>query len=157
SEYLAAPYATRRKDMQPESIPYRIVGTVDGTTLDYDPPTDGAPPTLASGQVVDFETTLAFRVRSQDADHPFYVAQTLPGCEVSGGSRTGSCLGDEEVVNIPPPAQFLSKYVFFADPTYPTTSLVLTRKRTSTGFHDVTIDCAGQLVGWLPVGGAGDY
>src|SRR5262249_34908335 len=35
-EYVAAPFATRRADMQPESIPYRFVGAVDGTTLAFD-------------------------------------------------------------------------------------------------------------------------
>src|SRR5581483_9125746 len=33
SEYVAPPYATRLANKQPESIVYRIVGVVDGTTL----------------------------------------------------------------------------------------------------------------------------
>jgi hypothetical protein len=31
----------------PESVPYRLVGAVDGTTLVFDPPISGVPATLA--------------------------------------------------------------------------------------------------------------
>jgi len=47
SEYVGAPYETRRRDSMPESVPYRLVGAVDGTTLVFDPPISGAPATLA--------------------------------------------------------------------------------------------------------------
>jgi hypothetical protein len=138
---------------------------VDGTTLTYDPAVAGAPTTLASGQVVDFETTSAFVVTSQDSSHPFYVAQLMTGEGVTGGSRPGcmppatdGCpLGDEEYVNVLAPAQFLSRYVFFTDPTYATTNLVLLRQAGTNGFADVTLDCAGVLTGWVPVGTSGKY
>jgi hypothetical protein len=54
-----------------------------------------------------------------------------------------------------PPGQFLSHYVFFTDPAYPTTNLAITRVKTASGFHDVTVDCLGKVGGWQPVG-AGD-
>src|SRR5262249_11170148 len=66
-------------------------------------------------------------------------------------------LGDEEFTIILPPAQFLSKYVFFTDPTYPTTNLVLTRIAGPGGFQDVTVDCIGTVGGWQPVGTSGKY
>jgi hypothetical protein len=160
SEYVAPPYTTRRADLMPESIPYRIVGTVAGTTLSYDPAVSGAPVSLGQGQVADFESTVAFTVKSQDANHPFYVGQIMPGCMVTGGSRPGSsegCLGDEEFVNIMPPAQFLSKYIFFTDPTYATTNLVFVREKGTTGFQDVSLDCSGTLTGWTAVGTSGKY
>jgi hypothetical protein len=165
SEYAIAPFVTRRASLMAESIPYRFVGAVDGTTLSYDPVIAGAPAKLGRGMVVDFETTTPFAVKSQDASHPFYVAQLMPGCSVLGGSRPGaggsplgnSCLGDEEFVNLLPPAQFLSKYVFFTDPTYATTNLVLTRVKHNGVFEDVTLDCAGTIGGWLPVDGADAY
>jgi hypothetical protein len=173
NDYVAPPFATRMLSMAPESIPYRIVGAVGGTTLTYDPPGiaatastlyAAAPITLSAGEVVDFETTLAFRVTSQDANHPFYLGQIMPGCDVKGGSRPGCtgggggcCLGDEEFVNILPPAQFLQKYVFFTDLTYATTNLVFTRVKTASGFQDVMLDCAGTLGGWQPVGTQGLY
>jgi IgGFc binding protein len=165
SEYAVAPYATRRKDMAEESIPYRIVGAVDGTTLSYDPPVASGPTSLKLGQVADFEATGAFVVKSQDAGHPFYIGQMMTGGSVTSGSRPGASqglggavLGDEEYVNVPAPAQYLQKYVFFTDPTYPTTSLVIVRKKNQSGaFADVNVDCLGNVSGWKPLGGGGQY
>jgi hypothetical protein len=65
--------------------------------------------------------------------------------------------GDPEFVNVIPPGEFLSSYVFFTDPTYPETNLVLTRAQGSSGFADVSLDCAGTLTGWTPVGTGGKY
>jgi hypothetical protein len=162
SEYVGPPYVTRRADLQPESIPYRIVGAVDGTSLTFDPPIPAAPASLAAGQSVDFQASQPFVVKSQDADHPFYLAQMMPGNHVTGGTRTGSRaggknLGDEEHVGIYPPRQFLSKYVFFTDPTYSTTNVVVTRVKTPSGFKDVSLACSGPLSGWKPVGTSGQY
>ncbi len=163
SEYAIPPYTTRMASLAPESIRYRFLGAVKGTTLTYDPPVPSAPTTIGVGQVVDFETTLAFVVKAQDINHPFFVGQVMTGCTVTGGSRpgctnsSGCCLGDEEYVNILPPAQFLQKYVFFTDPTYPTTNLVFTRVKGSAGFQDVTLDCYGTLTGWKNIDGAGNY
>ena len=61
-----------------------------------------------------------------------------------------------------PPGEFLDKYTFFTDPTYPETDLVVVRTRgnpgfSSSGFADVTLDCAGALTGWQPVGTSGKY
>lgn len=163
-EYVAAPFATRRADMEEESIPYRIVGAVDLTSLTYDPPVLGAPGSLQKGQVVDFEAKGPFVVRSQGKGYPFYVAQLMPGG--LGLTRPGITtplgmtdpgLGDEEYVNLLPPAQFLRKYVFFTDPTYGTTNLAVTRTKTPNGFADVTVDCIGKLTGFRPVGASGRY
>jgi hypothetical protein len=164
SEYAVPPYTTRRLDLKAESIRYRFVGAVKGTTLTYDPPVSGAPSTLNVGQVVDFETTLAFVVKAQDNNHPFYIGQVMTGCFVTGGSRVGCagnttcCLGDEEYVDILAPAQFLQKYVFFTDPTYPTTNLVFTRVKGTNGYSDVNLDCVtGPLTGWTNIDSAGKY
>jgi hypothetical protein len=167
SEYVAPPYATRRMDLQEESIKYRLVGTTDGTTLTYTPSVTGAPATIALGQVVEFQATGPFTITSQDAMHPFYVGQYMSGCMVTSGSRPGyvidpisntACLGDEEFVNILPPAQWLSSYVFFTDPTYTTTNLVVVRKADASGnFADVTVDCLGIIGNWKPVAGGATY
>ena len=169
SEYVIAPYTTRMSSLALEAEKYRIVGAVAGTTLTYDPPVTGAPSTLIEGQVVDFEAKGGFTVKAQDVQHPFFVSQLMTGCMVTGGSRSGCsqaaitkfgscCLGDEEYVIVVPPAQFLQKYVFFTDPTYPTTNLVVTREKTKAGFQDVTLDCAGApLTGWTAIGTAGQY
>jgi hypothetical protein len=158
SEYAVAPYTTRRADLQEESIRYRIVGAVAGTTLTYSPAVAGAPATLGVGQVADFQATGPFEVKSQDINHPFFVAQIMTGCFTTSGSRPpGGCLGDEEYVNMVPPSQYLTKYVFFSDPTYPTTNLVFTRVKAGGSFKDVKLDCAGNLTGWKPLGSSGQY
>ncbi|MBN8615445.1 MAG: IgGFc-binding protein [Deltaproteobacteria bacterium] len=163
SRYAAAPYTTRRMDLAPEAIPYRLVGAVDGTTLTFDPAIAGAPTTLERGEVVDLTTPLAFVVASQDAMHPFALAQVMPTANLEGGSRPGAQdsrfgpqLGDEEFVIQFPPDQFLSRYVFFTDPTYWTTNLTLVRVREGAAFADVTVDCLGVVSGWTPIGASGD-
>lgn len=156
SEYVGAPYATRMQGNQPESVPYRVVGGVDGTVLTYDPPVPGAPTVINSGQRVDFEAYGAFRVFAQDNDHPFYLGEIMTGCNVNSPlDPTG--LGDEEYVNLLPPAQFLNKYVFFTDTTYPTTNLTVVRKKTDAGFQDVNVACYGNVGGWQDVGSSGDF
>jgi hypothetical protein len=156
SEYAVAAYTTRRKNLADESIPYRIMAAVDGTALTYDPPVPGAPLSLARGQVLDFEARGSFVVKAQDNGHPFFVAQMMTGYQLEGGARTDG-QGDEEFVNVLPPAQFLGKYVFFTDSTYDTTNLVVTRVRGESGFQDVEIDCLGTIGGWKPLGSDGRY
>ena len=128
---------------------------MNGTVLTYDPPIPGAPTTLSLGQSVSFETVNPFKIASQDADHPFYVGQIMTGEGVPGNEAL--MLGDEEFVNILPPAQWLQKYVFFTDPTYPTTNLVLVRVNNGGGFQDVNVDCIGAVSGWHPVGDGSKY
>jgi hypothetical protein len=171
SEYVAPNIMTRLATMQPESVPYRILGLVAGTALTYDPsPPMGAPSTIGAGQVAEFSTTSTFVIKSQDEKHPFGLTQYMPGSP-QGASRSDSCgpnppfpgltscdLGDEDWVNVLAPKQFLQRYVFFTDPTYATTNLVLTRVKGANGFQDVTIDCLGAPVtGWQVVDGAGHY
>jgi hypothetical protein len=165
-DYAVAPYATRRADLQEESISYRIVGAVTGTTLTFDPPVGSAPAKVDQSQVADFTATGAFRVRSQDKDHPFAIAQVMSTGNVLPAFRTDCATiqyqnepltcGDEDFVPLLPTAQFLSKYVFFTDPTYSTTTLEVVRVKGSSGFQDVTIDCLGTLGGWQPVGTSGE-
>lgn len=161
-EYVAAPYETRKKDLTPEMVEYRFVGVVDGTQLTYDPPIPGAPAMLNKGQVADISTELAFRVYSQGETHPFALAQVMDTANLPGGSRPGAtapgygpALGDEEFVVMLPPAQFLSRYAFFTDPTYATTNLVVTRVKQDGAFAPVNVDCLGELGGWKPVGNDG--
>ena len=165
-DYAVAPYTTRRADLQEESIYYRIVGAVAGTTLTFDPPVTGAPATIDKSQVADFQATGAFRVRSQDKDHPFAIAQMMSTGNVTPAFRTDCATiqyqtfpktcGDEEFVPLLPTAQFLEKYVFFTDPTYSTTELEVVRVKTAKGFQDVTLDCLGTLSGWQPLGTTGE-
>jgi len=159
NEYVAVRYPDRFTGMA-ESTPWRFVGAVTGTTLTYEPATPaGAPTSLNVGQVATFKSIAPFVVRSQDAQHPFYVsAHMTGGCTVTDcSSPNADGRGDPEFVNIIPPPEFLSSYVFFTDPTYPETHLVVTRTKGPNGFADVSLDCMGNLTGWLPVGSAGQY
>jgi hypothetical protein len=152
SNYVAVRYRNRHDGVE-ESPPWRLVGAVDGTLLTFDPPQPGAPSSLDSGQLVMFDAPGPFIVRSQDDKHPFFFAAYMTGCGVPGLNPPLGCAGDPEFVNVIPPDQYLASYVFFTDPTYPETNLVFIRKRAADGaFKDVTLDCAGVLGGWQPVG-----
>jgi hypothetical protein len=152
-EYAAVVHRPRTSN--PEPTPYRFIGAVEGTVLSYEPPV-GGPATLGVGELVEFTAAEPFVVRSQDAEHPFLVLAYMVGADgVSSLDFAG--YGDPDVARIVPPAQYLDRYVFFTDPTYPETNLVLVRKRGEEGFADVTLDCAGTLGGWSPLGSEGLY
>jgi len=158
SEYVAVRYRSR-DPMNEESVPWRIVGVVDGTTLTYDPaPPPGAPSSINHGQVLEIESPGPWVVTSQDAAHPFYVAQYM-----TGGANFMSFglpgVGDPEFVNVVPALQYLPGYTFFTDPTYPETNLVIVAAfdPITSQFPTVDLDCAGTLSGWQPVGTSGKY
>jgi hypothetical protein len=103
-------------------------------------------------------------VRSQDPEHPFLFSQYMTGTSMS--TRPGCTsqfmnipcgLGDEEWVSLLSPKQFQNRYIFFTDPTYGTTNLVIIRAKGSSGFADVTVECLGVVDGWMPVGAEGIY
>jgi hypothetical protein len=152
NEYVAVRYRTRSPPVE-ESVPWRLIGAVDGTNLTYDPPQPGAPLMLSAHEVAEFDATGPFVVSSQNSAHPFYAAQYMTGGLPFSG------VGDPEYVNVVPPAQYLPRYTFFTDPTYPETNLVVTRvvDPASGLFPDVKLDCAGVLTGWAPVGSSGKY
>jgi hypothetical protein len=169
-DYVAAPHRSRRQDQLPESIVYRLFGVRDGTLLSYDPPLPDAPTTLGLGEVMDFETTHAFSVKSQDPEHPFALSQLMSGGTIEDiGLIPGVCdefspagdsppvLGDADLAPMLPPAQFLERYVFWTDPTFGTVSLSLVRFKGEEGFAPVHVDCLGEVGGWKPVGSTGLY
>ena len=146
SAYAAVRHGDR-VDGQFESPPWRLVGAVDGTQLSYVPAKPpGAPDTLELGELAEFSAPGPFMVASQDVDHPFYFAAYM-----TGGWDYGQ-IGDPEWVNVIPAAQYLERYVFFTDPTYPDTSLVVVRNREDGVFAPVELECLGELDGWLPLG-----
>jgi hypothetical protein len=154
SEYVAVKHRNRTSyDEQP---PWRLVGAVDKTTLTFDPPIAGAPATLDKGQLAMFSTAGNFTVKSQDADHPFYVGGHMMGTYSQGQAFDN---GDPEWVNVIPPQQYLAKYIFFTDPTMSNTNIVVTRRKAPDGtFKEVQLDCvSGSLSGWQPVGTSASY
>jgi hypothetical protein len=158
SEYVAVRYRSR-VDGKDENPPWRIMAVADNTQLKYDPVApDGAPLSLKAGELATFRATGPFVVSSQDDQHPIYVSAHMTGsAEIMHAPDIG-LRGDAEFVNVVPARQFLSSYVFFTDPTYPETNLVVVRARgADRAFHDVTLDCAGTLGGWQPVGSGAEY
>lgn len=86
-------------------------------------------------------------VRSQDSDHPFMVFAYM-----SSSTFVEENYGDPDFVIGVPTLQYLDDYVFFTDPTYPETNVVVVRGRGLDGaFKDVVLDCAGALPGWTPI------
>jgi hypothetical protein len=146
NEYIAANHRPRRP--QEKSFLYRVVGAVDGTKLIYDPPVEDAPSDLQLGEAVAFWSRTPFVVKSQDEAHPFLLFAYM-----TGGALQAD-YGDPDFVRVVAPVQYLSRYVFFTDPTYPETSLVVTRRRARDDreFADVKLACLGVVKNWAPVG-----
>jgi hypothetical protein len=139
-----------------EMPPWRLVGAVNGTQLTWEPSTPpGAPTTLGLGTIASFNASGPFVVKSQDAQHPFYMSAHMTGCETIFSAT--DCRGDAEFVDVVPSAQWLSSYTFFTDPTYPETDLVVVRHQVKGVFSDVNLDCAGNLTGWKPIDQADTY
>ncbi|AKV00192.1 hypothetical protein AKJ09_06855 [Labilithrix luteola] len=161
NEYVGAGYRPRLGN-ESELLPYRIVAARDGTRLDYDPEIPaGAPTELSAGEFATFAapTGHPFVVRTQDADHPIYLAAYMSGADGGGiaGPSGFDGRGDPEMVNVIPTGQYLNSYSFFADPTYSETSLVIVRRKNHDKFEDVWLECAGTLTDFKPVGTRGEY
>ncbi len=163
SEYVGGNLVTRLPDLSPESTLYQLVGVVEGTQLSYESKKPaGAPDTLSLGQVVEFETKDYFVVSSQDDEHPFTLSQymsgsagqnTRPDCQAgpNNPNNTKCDLGGADWVMVLPTAQYLKRYLFFVDPTYATTNVVIARHKGPNGFADVSIACLGAVSGWEAV------
>lgn len=156
SEYAVVSYRDRVPGYE-EKRKHRLVGAVDGTKLSFDPLLPNAPASLELGSVVELETDLPFVVKSQDADHPFMVFTYMSGSGQIANQGGPAGYGDPDFVRIVPGLQYMKRYVFFTDPTYPETNLVVVRRKGKTGFADVTLGCAGVLGGWQAVGKGDSY
>ena len=144
SRYVGVMYKPRVANES--STFWRVIGAVDGTQLTYSTNV-GGPTTINAGQEVTFATGTPFTVQSQDVDHPFMLFTYM-----TSSTHVSSGYGDPDFVTSVPPEQYLRQYVFFTDPTYPETNLVIVRARgTDNQFHDVNLTCAGALTGWTPI------
>lgn len=130
SEYVGVSH--RQRSSAPENPPWRIIGAVDGTELTYEPDI-GGPSVLNQGDVHEFRTSTPFVVRSQDSEHPFLLFTYM-----TGSRAVVEGYGDPEFVRITPAQQYLNRYVFFTDPTYPETNLVAFAKRAKTASRTST-------------------
>jgi hypothetical protein len=162
TEYAVVPFRPRidsfSSDVR-EQVPYTIVAGANGTKLTYEPSRpQNAPETLNAGQSAAFITEQLFVVKSQDSKHPFQVNVYMTGALYGGGSATElTTLGDPDFVNVPPAGQYLDRYVFFTDFTYQETSLTVVRRKTAKGFMPVTLECAGEITTFQPLGSSGEY
>ncbi len=131
---------------------WRVVGTVDGTTLTYSQSV-GGPPSLSAGQDLELITDQPFTIQSQDAQ--FTCSSCSPSASGSGWTQLSDTTGygDPEIVAGIPIQQFVRRAAFYTDPLFPETNLVVVRTKDAEGaFDDVTLDCAGALSGWQSVG-----
>jgi hypothetical protein len=152
--YVGVRYRNRLAATSEEAPPWRLVGAVDGTTLSWTPAAPpGAPTALSEGEVAEFFAPGPLVVESQDEQHSFYFAQYMTGATYIDPDPN-AFEGDAEWLNVIPTAQYLARYIFFTDPTYPETNLVVVRARSrdTQEYTDVVLDCAGPLSGWEPVG-----
>jgi hypothetical protein len=162
TSYALVPFPPRLESVTGkarETVPWMFVGAVDGTTLTYEPSKPpGAPETLSAGQAAYVMMDDLVTVKSQDSKHPFYAGVHMSSASFGGGAPGGGMTkGDPDFVNIVPSDQFLDRYVFFADYTYPETSLTVVRRKSEAGFRPVEIDCGGELGGFQPLGSSGEY
>lgn len=149
-QYVAAPHADRKPGIEPRV--YRIFGAVDGTQLTYDPPNLG-PPVVNLGEYYEIRTPNPFVVSSQGDTHPFSMFTYMTGA----GEQGEGGFGDPDFVRLVPPLQYLKRYVFFTDPTYPFTVLTVVRGMVNGEFKDVDLDCLGTVQNWQPVGQVGAF
>jgi hypothetical protein len=149
-EYVAVPF--RPRTTAPEKMPWRIIGGVDGTNLAFEPASVHGPKLIGRGEVLEFTSDVPFIVKSQDPEHPFILTGYM-----SGSVQVKEGYGDPDFVRMVPPQQYLQRYVFFTDPTFPETNLVMVRPKGEKGFADVKLDCAGVIDDWTPIGAGGEY
>jgi hypothetical protein len=107
---VVAPAVPMLPDGKVEVI--RIVGTVDGTTLSYDPPQPQLPTRVAKSQLVETPPiSQDFEIR---ATHRILVAQYMTGQGAGGGA------GDPSLSLAVATQQLRSSYLFHAPPEYQT-------------------------------------
>lgn len=154
--YVVVPHLSRVPGGGAEEYHFRLTGAVDGTVLTYEPSRPrGAPESLSAGESVLVTASAPFIVASQDGDHPFAVFAYMTGGMYANAEHGD---GDPEFTFVVPTEQYLDRYVFFVDPTYGNSQLVVVRAREEgKEFAPVVLDCAGPLDGWQPIGTAGQY
>ena len=144
SEYAAVSY--RQRSTTPEKPLWRVIGAMKGND--------------AHLRSADRRSAVPGESRRRDrhsTSTPFTVTHATGalrrfrrgGAYMSGSEAVVEGYGDADFVRITAADQYLSRYIFFTDPTFPETNLVVIRKKGMSGFADVTLDCAGKLGGWI--------
>ena len=114
--YLAA----KSKPRNTEPDVWRVLASVDNTTVTTDPYQPGTPVTLAAGEFVEFETTQSFLIQ---AGAPVLVGQYLVGQDF-GFSQAGFT-GDPAFILSVPVEQYRTSYIFLTPPNYANDSITI--------------------------------
>ena len=159
---VAAVRFPRRYETVDEAGVWRILAASPGTVLSYDPaPPPGAPTNLGEGEQVVFEATGPFVVRAQDPAHHIHLSLLMKTVTAVCPRDQYDCEEDQrgnvELAGVLPPEEYARHFAFLAEPSHSETWLVVTRRKEAGVFHDVTLDCAGKLGDFKPIGAEGLY
>jgi hypothetical protein len=118
----------------------RVVATVDGTTLAYDPPQPGAPTGIffAGGWVELPYSNADFGI---SADHPILVVQYMEGQEAGGGT------GDPAMAQAVGIRQYRSSYLFHAPSNYEANYVNIVARTGTVVNLDGTVVSASAFLG----------
>ncbi len=94
----------------------RLVSAVDGNMVTFEPTSVHPPVTLSKGQMIEFPTTVSFRVVGTSA---MMVAQLLVGQNFTGSPPDGETwVGDPSLSLVVPSEQFRTSYTFVTPDTF---------------------------------------
>lgn len=113
--------AGKSKPRGTEPDVWRVMASVNGTTVTTDPLQPGTPATLAAGEVIEFETEESFVIV---AGAPVQVGQYLVGQDYGFGGPTGFT-GDPAFIVAVPVEQFRTEYLFLTPPNYAHDSITI--------------------------------
>lgn len=137
--------AARNPPRMGERMLWRVLGSVDGTVVDFDPPVSiGAQAIVDEGDFVQFESSGDFEVIS---DQPVLVVGYMIG------SQLANALGDPYMVQMIPVEQFQDDYVFLVDSSFEEDFVKYTRPAGAS----IELECLGVIPEnkWTPVGNSG--
>ncbi|MDC0722112.1 IgGFc-binding protein [Nannocystis bainbridge] len=131
----------------PEEVRWRIVGAVDGTSVNLQPPQPGVGGTLniaKAGQIVEFASTESFVATG---DQPFQLLQFMTGCYnvIKQTGDPNNCsqgpTGDPYMIQVPPIEQWMTALPFLTDTSYPRDFAILMREAGTT----IELACLGVV------------
>jgi hypothetical protein len=140
--------AAKSKQRGTEPDVWRVLASVDNTTVTTDPYQPGTPVTLMAGQVVEFQTTASFVIQ---AGAPVMVGQFLVGQDF-GISQAGQT-GDPSFILAAPVEQFRSSYIFLTPPNYANDSISIVAPTGATVSLDGTALPASDFAETAPGSG----
>ncbi|MCA9691454.1 MAG: IgGFc-binding protein [Nannocystaceae bacterium] len=138
--------AARNPPRANETMIWRIVGSVDGTTVNFTPSISiGSSVNIDEGEVIQFEEMQDFFI---DATEPVLVAGYMTGAQATPNDE-----GDPYMVQMVPVEQFRTDYVFLNDESYADDYVKLIRPTGAA----VEVKCFGVVPEnrWTPVGNSG--